>query len=87
MKAISIRELHERTGEWVRKAAHFGEIHVTDRGQLVAKLIPQTAETKAPYFARREVTPAFRKLAASGRLRGGTDATQIISEDRDHAAS
>ncbi len=83
MKAISIRELHERTGEWVRKVGHFGEIQVTDRGQPVAKLVPQTTEPAVPYFARRKFTPAFRKLMESGKLRGGTDSTVIISEDRD----
>lgn len=83
MKAISIRELHERTGEWVRKVGHFGEIQVTDRGHAVAKLVPQASEPEVPYFARRKLSPAFRKLMESGKLRGGTDSTTTISEDRD----
>jgi hypothetical protein len=37
---------------------------------------------KTPYFARRKLTPAFRKLLRDGKLRGGTDSTQIISDDR-----
>jgi antitoxin (DNA-binding transcriptional repressor) of toxin-antitoxin stability system len=83
MKSISIRELHERTGEWVRKVSHFGEIQVTDRGHAVAKLVPQVNEPEVPYFARRKFTPAFRKLMESGKLHGGTDSTVTISEDRD----
>jgi antitoxin (DNA-binding transcriptional repressor) of toxin-antitoxin stability system len=83
MKTISIRELHERTGEWVRKVGHYGEIQVTDRGHAVAKLVPKTSEPEVPYFARRKLSPAFRKLMESGKLRGGADSTITISEDRD----
>ena len=83
MKSVSIRELHEKTGEWVRKVEQFGEIHVTDHGKTVAKIVPQAAESGVPYFARRKLTPAFRKLMERGKLRGGTDSTQIISEERD----
>ena len=83
MKTISIRELHERTGEYVRKAAEAGEIFVTDRGKTVAKIVPQHDKPETPYFARRLLTPAFQKLMTSGKLRGGTDSTKIVSEDRD----
>ena len=83
MKTITIRELHEKTGQWVRQAARHGEIAITDRGRTVAKIVPQASEPEVPYFARRKLTPAFRKLMESGKLRGGTDSTTIISEDRD----
>ena len=81
MKTISIRELHHNTGEWIRKAARFGEIHVSDRGKTIAKIIPEAPPHEVPYFARRKLNPEFRKIMH--RLRGGTDSTQIISEDRD----
>jgi len=83
MKAISIRELHNKTGEYVRKVAETGEIYVTDHGKTVAKIVPQTEPPRTPYFARRKLTPAFRKLMESGELRGGTDSTRTISEDRE----
>jgi prevent-host-death family protein len=83
MKTISIRELHAKTGKYVRGAAHAGEIYITDRGKTVAKIVPQHDPGETPYFARRKVTPAFRKLMESGRLRGGTDSTSIVSEERD----
>ena len=83
MKTISIRELHERTGEYVRKAAEAGEIYVTDRGKTVAKIVPQQDKPETPYFARRKLTLAFRKLMKNGKLRGGADSTGIVSEDRD----
>lgn len=83
MKTISIRELHEKTGEWVRRACKHGEIFVTDRGRTIAKILPETGPKGTPYFARRVFSPAFRRLRDRGRLQGGTDSTQIIAEDRD----
>ena len=83
MKTISIRELHERTGEYIRKAVKEGAILVTDRGKTVAKIVPQEETPQVPYFARRVLTPGFRKLMKSGRLRGGTDSTRMVSDDRD----
>jgi len=83
MKKISIRQLHEKTGEYVRKAVKEGELLVTDRGKTIAKIVPQQESPERPYFARRVLTPGFRRLMKSGRLRGGTDATRIVSDDRD----
>jgi prevent-host-death family protein len=83
MKKISIRELHEKTGEYVRKASESGEIYVTDRGRTVAKIVALHERVETPYFARRKMTTAFAKLSKSGKLRGGVDSTRIVSEDRD----
>ena len=83
MKTISIRDLHERTGAWVRQAARYGEIVVSDRGVAVARLLPQVREPETPYFARRKFSPAYRRLLNRGKLNRGTDSTTIISEDRD----
>jgi prevent-host-death family protein len=85
MKTISIRELHEKTGEYVRQAAKHGEIYVTDRGRTIAKIVPQHETQKAPYFAVRKLTDAFLKLTKSGKLRGGTNSTRIVSDDRDRS--
>lgn len=85
MTTISIKELHERTGEWVRRAAESEEITVTDRGTPVARLTPMIAlhETrpKVNPFLNRQLLPGFAELQK--RLVGGTDSTQIISEGRD----
>lgn len=83
MKTITIRELHQKTGKYVRKVSEVGEIYVTDRGTTIAKIVPQEATPEAPYFARRRLTAAFRKLMRGGKLRGGTDSSVVISEDRD----
>ena len=79
MQAITIRQLHDETGRWVRRAAALGELHVTERGRLVAKLVPASAAPTVPYFAQRKLLPAFR----SAKLSGGGDATVSISTERD----
>ena len=83
MKTVTIRELHTRTGKLVREASRHGEIRVTDRGRVVAKIVPQAELSKAPYFARRKPSAAFRRLDESGKTGQGTDSTLAISEDRD----
>ena len=79
MKAITIRELHDETGRWIREAAALGELHVTARGKVVAKLVPASAPAAVPFFAQRKLLPAFR----AAKLRGGVDATKGISAERD----
>ena len=80
MKTISIRELHTRTGHYVRRAAS-ESITVTDRGETVARLVPITAPTGMT-FAQRRLRPGFKKFLTTP-LSAGTDSTQIVSEDRD----
>src|SRR4051812_8810989 len=89
MKTITIHELHEKTEEWVRMAAHDGGIKVADQGKTIARIVPEAApstppeESEVPYFARRQMSPEFEKYLNSGKLCGGPDITQYISEDRD----
>jgi len=80
MKTITIRELHQATGRWVRRAA-VGEVHVTDRGRLIARIVPAKPLPTKPFFANPKFSRAF--LAQRMHLRGGTDSTQTISEDRE----
>ena len=80
MKTITIRELHQATGRWVRQA-QAGEVHVTERGRLVAKIVPASPLPTQPFFAHPSWTRAF--LRQRSRLQGGTNATNIIAEDRD----
>jgi len=85
VKTITIRELHAKTGRWVRAAARHGEILVTDNGRTVAKLTPETESHDTPYFARRKfIKPSLKKSIESGNLgKGGTDSTKTVSEDRE----
>lgn len=80
VKTITIRELHEATGRWVRRAAE-GEIHVTERGRLIAKILPAKSAPAKVFFANPKYTRAY--LAQRKNLQGGTDSTRIISEERD----
>ena len=79
MKSISIRQLHDETGRWVRRAAAIGELQVTERGRPVAKLVPATPTPATPYFSRRILLPAFQATQSEGR----TDSTAGISAERD----
>lgn len=79
MKSITIRQLHDETGRWVRRAAALGELHVTERGRPVARLVPALATPATPYFSRRPLLPAFQ----AAKLSGGADSTAGISAERD----
>ena len=83
MKVITIRELHAAMGKWVRRATALGELHVTERGRLVARLLPAAPPPAKPFFAGRKLTRAYR--SARRFLTGGTDATATISGERDDA--
>lgn len=80
MKTVSIRELHTRTGHYVRRAAT-EPLSVTDRGQIVARLVPVTEPTGVS-FANRRLRPGFKRFLATGFV-GGTDSGKIVSDDRD----
>ena len=54
MKSITIRELHLRTGQWVRHAANGSAIVVTDRGRRVAALQPFDASVRGAALPNRE---------------------------------
>jgi antitoxin (DNA-binding transcriptional repressor) of toxin-antitoxin stability system len=84
MKSISLRELHERTGAWVRKAVELGAIVVTERGKPLVRLEPVSEARPANPFRVRRLRPGYARLR--GKLGGGTDSTTIISEDRDRAS-
>ena len=74
MKTISIKQLHETTGQYVREAAQHA-VYVTDRGALVAVLKPVTdVDLPGRPFPRRKACdlPAV-----------GVDSTSGISAERD----
>lgn len=85
MRTITIRQLHDATGRWVRRAAALGELQVTERGKVVAKIVPAAVRPEHPYFGQRKVLAVFR--TAQPFLRGGIDSTRTISEDRDSGVS
>ena len=81
MRKISIRELHDATGKWVREAARVDELVVTERGRPIATNIPYREPARGNPFRSRKLRPGYAALL--GRLKGGTDSAVIVSEDRD----
>ena len=75
MKHVSLRELHQETGRWVRLAAH-QPIVVTDRGRPVATIMPFLDELSPAPLPDREVEIA--KLPEIP-----VDSSELISADRD----
>ena len=45
--------------------------------------MPEAEPAEVPYFARRKLSPGFKKLDESGKTGLGTDSTAAISEDRE----
>jgi prevent-host-death family protein len=80
MKTISIRELHARTGAWVRRAVELGAITVTERGKPLVRLEAVADAKSANPFRDRQLRPGYARLR--GKLGRGTDSTTIVSEDR-----
>jgi prevent-host-death family protein len=80
MKTVSIRELHTRTGHYVRAAAR-QPIAVTERGITIARLVPAADSPSTPRFKDRALRPGFKRLLA--RPHRGTDSGKLISDDRD----
>lgn len=64
MKTINIKQLHEKTGPWVRSAGQSRvPVGVTDRGNIVAVLV---SPGKAPAGKRKRILlPEYRKLLSS----------------------
>ena len=81
MKSISVAELHERTDEWVRQVARFGEIVIVDGDQAVARMQAVTSVPVQGLFRDRRLLPEFVALAA--KTAAGTDVTELISDDRE----
>lgn len=83
VKTVTLRELHTHTGKLVRQTSEYGVIRITHEGRVIAKITPETEAPKTPYFARRKLSPAFKRLQQSGKFGSGTDSTLGIHEDRE----
>jgi len=80
MTTVSMRELHNRTGHIVRKAAAQGKIVVTERGEPVAELHPYHQDDPAERWKRRRILPEYARIMNQPI---GGDITDAISTDRD----
>jgi prevent-host-death family protein len=81
MKVISIKQLHERTGEWLRRARTEGEVIVTERGTPLARMLPPAKKAAGSPFAKRKLLRGVARLIE--RPIGGPDSAEIISAMRD----
>lgn len=81
MKEISLRELHRRTGAWVRSARRYGSILVRDRNTPVARLVPVADEPPVNLFERWR--PLKKFSGPLNRPVKGRPIADIISDDRD----
>ena len=77
MTSITIRELHMKTGQWVRVASREqGGVLVLDRGRPAARLLP--VEEKAVVdFSRRKLVRGFDRLPLMS-----VDSAHLLEEDR-----
>jgi antitoxin (DNA-binding transcriptional repressor) of toxin-antitoxin stability system len=81
MKSISLRELHNDTGKWIRRIADEKEITITDRGVAIATVRPyKKTSKKNSVWANRLLLPGYAAYLRDGKM--GTDSTPGISEDR-----
>jgi antitoxin (DNA-binding transcriptional repressor) of toxin-antitoxin stability system len=77
MATITIRELHMKTGHWVRTAARGRSgVLVLDRGRPAARLLPVEEEVSIQ-FADRKLVPGFERLPVID-----VDSAQLLEEDR-----
>lgn len=74
---ITIRDLHMKTGDWVRRAAKTDGIVVLDRQHPIARIIPFMAEARSTSFADRKLVKGFADLRKKDH-----DSTDYLSEDR-----
>ena len=77
MMTITIRDLHMKTGQWVRAAARGKHgLLVLDRGRPAARLLP--AEDRAGVdFADRKLVRGFDRLPELS-----VDSARLLEEDR-----
>jgi len=79
---IPIRELHARTGHYVRLASHDTEVVITENGKPAARITPlKLAEPSAKTLGqRRKLLPAFKAALIAGKLKSDTDSTSRLRE-------
>jgi prevent-host-death family protein len=83
MKSISLRELYNDTGKWIRSVSTEEEIIVTDRGNAVATIVPYRKKLAKKYtWGNRPLLPGYAATLKAGLLKSSIDSSIGISEDR-----
>jgi plasmid stability protein len=58
-------------------------IHLLEKAIASEEATPNSDGSGTSYWANRKLLPQYEALLNSGAFSGGTDSTQIISEERD----
>jgi len=85
MKIVSIKQLHEKTGRWVREAGRGSDaVGVTDRGSLVAVIVPPAGAGDGGWKRRRRLLPEYRDLLMNAPSEPATvtDDLDALREER-----
>ena len=79
---IPIRELHARTGHYIRLASHDTEVIITENGKPAARITPLqlTDPSSQTLGERRKLLPAFQAALLAGKLKSDTDSTSRLQE-------
>lgn len=80
VERVSIRDLHLKTGDLVRRAALGEGVVVTDRGRPLASIIPVRPGDLGTPFGDRRTLPEFDALPATDG-----DSTTYVSDDRERS--
>jgi prevent-host-death family protein len=84
MRTISIRDLHDKTGQWVRRVDEENEIVVTDRGRAVAVLRPLACKENSIYsWKNRPLSSEYQTLLESGRMVSLIDSSAVVAQERE----
>ena len=82
MKTVPLDELDEKTGQWLREACQHDQVLVTSHGKPMVTIQPFQRKVRPDAgFHNRILLPGFE--AIMNQDFGGSDSTDIISQDRE----
>lgn len=85
MHIVTHREMRNQSGEILRRAAGGETFEITNRGQLVARIVPPDTNAIAELVARGQVRPAARppsSLRAIVRRKRALGSDVIVADSR-----
>jgi prevent-host-death family protein len=86
MESVPIRQLNQDTASVLGKVEHGATVEITNRGRVIARIIPAEAGELDDLVARGRVTPATNTTPItmpSGAVDASIDAAAIVSEQRE----
>jgi prevent-host-death family protein len=82
---VSIRVLNQETSKVLARVKRGEEITLTERGEVIARIIPASASPLAPLISAGRVQPATLRGPAPRPMiatRGGPDAGTLVEQMR-----